>query len=109
MVVIFTVAPVMSAPLPSRTTVVTTSSAQFLFASALSPALPSPLVRVNATPPTVTVVLARTTVVPVTADVIDTVQEPVAPTVVHVFTPPTKEPGPLWMLKVIRVPTGAGT
>ena len=59
-------------------------------------------------PPTFNVVLALTTVVPVLAAVITTVQEPVPPAVVHVFGP-TKLPGPLTFVNVITVPSGAFT
>src|SRR3954470_3451190 len=82
--------------------------AQFLFASALSPTWLSPVVRVRLRPPTLTVVVPRTTVVPAVDEVIVTVQEPVVPTVVHVGEP-TNEPGPDWMLAVMLVPAGAFT
>src|SRR3954451_9967354 len=82
--------------------------AQFLLALALSPTWLSPVVRVRLRPPTLTVVVPRTTVVPVVAEVIVTVQEPVVPTVVHVGEP-TNEPGPDWMLAVTLVPAGAFT
>ena len=59
-------------------------------------------------PPTLTVVVPRTTVVPVVDEVIVTVHEPVVPTVVHVGEP-TNEPGPDWMLAVMLVPAGALT
>src|SRR6476661_4130687 len=80
---------------------------QSLFASELSPAWPSFVSRCSATPLTVTSVAARTTVVPATADVITTVHEPVAASVVQVFTPPTNDPGPLTIENVISVPAGA--
>src|SRR5262249_46022184 len=56
-----------------------------------------------------TVVESRTTVVPAVADVICTVHEPVFPTVVQVFTPPTNEPGPNTVEGLITVPAGAFT
>ena len=68
----------------------------------------SPVARVSETPPTATVVVARNVVVPAVADVIVTVQSPVAPTVAHVAEP-TNEPGPLRMLTVHDVPAGAFT
>src|SRR5262245_13663132 len=80
---------------------------QILLASALSPGRPSLVVRVSVEPFTVTVVVARMTVVPATDDVIWTVQEPVAAIVVQVLTPPTKLPGPETIEKVMRVPAGA--
>src|SRR3954453_9542378 len=87
---------------------VTAAAAQFLFASALSPTWLSPVVRVRLRPPTLTVVVPRTTVIPVAFEVIVTVQEPVVPTVVHVGEP-TNEPGPDWMPAVMLVPAGAFT
>ena len=80
---------------------------QVLSALTLSPTLVSPVARFNVTPPTTTIVDAFTTVVPATAEVICTVQSPVVPTVVHVFTPPTKLPGPPTIEKLIVVPAGA--
>src|SRR5262245_10594827 len=80
-----------------------------LLASALSPARPSPDWRWRETPRTVTSVAARTTVVPVAFEVIATVHDPVAATVLQEFTPPTKLPGPLWIEKLIVVPAGAVT
>jgi hypothetical protein len=82
---------------------------QSFCASALSPTLASPVARDSETPPTVTFVLALTTVVPGVAEVICTVHEPVPPLVLQVFTPPTKLPGPLWIENVISVPFGAFT
>ena len=58
---------------------------------------PTPSVdRVSTMPPgfVVKLVCAETVVTPVTADVIDTEQEPVPPAVRQESTPPTKEPGP---------------
>src|SRR5262249_8031415 len=72
-----------------------------------SPTCPSPVCRCSTTPLTVTSVAALTTVVPAVEDVICTEHEPVAAIVVHVFTPPTNEPGPLTIENVINVPAGA--
>src|SRR5262249_34695900 len=83
--------------------------AHVFWASTLSPAFPSPDVRVSDTPITGTVVEARTTVVPGVDEVICTVHDPVAPPVTHVFTPPTKLPGPDRIEKLIVVPAGAFT
>ena len=55
-------------------------------------------------PKTVTVAEADTTVVPVVLDVMVTTQSP--PLVTQVL-PPTKEPGPLSIVAVTRVPSGA--
>jgi hypothetical protein len=90
----------------SRTVVETVASAHDFAASGLSPAFASPVVRVNETPLTDTVVVARTVVVPVAADVIVSVQLPVVPTVVHWFEP-TNAPGPDWTDPVQTVPAGA--
>src|SRR3954468_20039324 len=54
----------------------TVSLAQVLFASAESPTFPSPVARVSGTPPTVTVVVAFTVVVPVVEELITTEHEP---------------------------------
>src|SRR5262249_33994543 len=78
-------------------------------ASTLSPGRPSPVDRVNDTPRTETVDEARTTVVPVVVEVICTVHDPVAPTVVQVLILPTKLPGPDRIAKLITVPAGAFT
>jgi hypothetical protein len=72
-----------------------------------SPPVPF-VVRVSETPPTDTVVLALTTVIPVTAEVSVIVQLPVPPAVVHGFGAPSV-PGPEAIEKVICVPSGAGT
>src|SRR6516162_2513609 len=77
-------------------------------ASTLSPGLPSLVVRVNTSPPTVTFVVARITVVPLVFDVITPVHEPVPPVVVQLVGP-TKLPGPETIEKVITVPSGAFT
>src|SRR3954451_17524539 len=82
---------------------------QSFCASTLSPARPSAVARCKVTPETVTSVAARTTVVPEVADVISTEHEPVPPLVLHEFTLPTKLPGPLWIEKLIVVPSGALT
>src|SRR5262249_50133415 len=88
--------------------IVIAAATHVLFAFALSPVRPSPVDRVSEPPPTLTVELALTTVVPVVPDEITTVQEPVPPVVVQVFAP-TKLPGPLTFVNVIRVPSGAFT
>src|SRR5262249_20739719 len=70
---------------------------------------PTPLVlRVRGTPPTVTVVCADTVEIPVVDEVSVIVQEPVPPAVVHGFGV-VNEPGPLSSVKLIDVPSGAGT
>src|SRR3954454_23552611 len=94
-------------PVALRMSVRAVASSQFFAASALSPAFASPVARCNVRPPTPTSVVARTTVVPVAADVICTVQDPVVPTVAQLFTPPTKLPGPLRIENPIAVPAGA--
>src|SRR5262249_39307024 len=81
------------------------ASTQVFCASAPSPARPSPLDRVNETPPTETVVESRTTVVPAEDEVICTVHEPVPPLVVQLLTPPTTLPGPDRIVKLIVVPS----
>src|SRR5215212_7198146 len=75
-------------------------------AFALSPGSWSPVVRVSWTPLTVTVVVAWITTVPVTPEVIVSVQLPVVPTVVH-WLPPTNEAVPDWIEPVQVVPSGA--
>ena len=75
--------PLTSVSAASWTVVVTTWSCQNFIASALSPALPSPLERVSWTPPTVTVVVARMVLVPVFGEVIATVHDPVVAIVVQ--------------------------
>ena len=70
---------------------------------------PTPLVsRCSETPPTLTVVWALTTVVPVTAELSVIVQLPVPPAVVHGFAV-VKAPGPESIVKLIWVPSGALT
>src|SRR5262245_13899094 len=61
---------------------------------------------VSVTPATVTVVCADTTVAPVWLDVSVIWQEPVPPAVVHGFGV-VNEPGPLSIVKLICVPSGA--
>src|SRR3954447_11673378 len=85
------------------------ASTQFLFAFPPSPAFASAVARCSESEDTVTSVAAFTTVTPAVDEVICTVQEPVASTVVHVFVPPTKLPGPLTIEKLINVPAGAFT
>ena len=63
---------------------------------------------VNGTPPTVTVVWALTVVTPVIAEDSPIVQEPVPPAVVHGFVV-VNAPGPLSIVKLIVVPSGAFT
>src|SRR5262249_18454533 len=82
------------------------ASTEFLFALPEFGATPS-VSRCNVTPATVTSVVACTTVAPTEDDVICTVQEPVPPEVVQLFTPPTKLPGPETIEKLITVPFGA--
>src|SRR5262249_11897538 len=70
---------------------------------------PAPFVlRVNETPPTLTVVWADTVVTPVTADDNVIWQLPVPPAVVHGFAD-VNAPGPLSIVKLIWVPSGAFT
>src|SRR3954463_14534697 len=64
--------------------------------------------RVSDTPPTDTVVWADTVVTPVTADERSIVHEPVPPDVVQGFAP-ANAPGPLSLVKLICVPSGALT
>src|SRR4051812_33475363 len=90
----------------SRTVVAVLLPAHSLVASGLSPAFASPVVRVSETPPTETVVVARSVVVPVVAEVIVTVQLPVARRVLHEGEP-TNEPGPVKIETVQVVPAGA--
>ena len=66
------------------------------------------VVRVSATPPTETVVVALTTVVPGVFETSVMVQLPVVPTVVHGFAV-VNEPGPEPIAKLIDVPAGAFT
>src|SRR5262249_54094078 len=73
------------------------------------PGLPSAVVRSSESPRTLTVVVARTTVVPVWSDVIVAVHDPLVPSVVHVLTPFTNDPEPLTIANVIGVPAGAST
>src|SRR5215813_991956 len=65
------------------------------------------VVRFRVTPPTTTLVEALMTVVPVTFDVSVVVHEPVPPEVVHVAA--LRLPGPLAMLKLMVVMSGALT
>ena len=84
------------------------ASTQFFTALALSPARPSPVARFSVTPPTTTVVAARTVVTPAVDALFSvTVQEPVVPIVVQLAG--VSDPGPLTMLKLIVVPAGAFT
>ena len=64
--------------------------------------------RVSDAPPTVRVVCADTVDTPVVDDVSVTEQLPVPPAVVHGFGVPSV-PGPLSFVKLICVPSGAGT
>src|SRR5262245_44218348 len=100
---------VTTAPLELRISVATVSSAQVFVASPLSPTLPSPVERVSAVPPTVTVVVARTVVVPVVDDVITTEHEPKPPEVVQLLGPTNAAVAPpeFVSVKLIVVPLGA--
>ena len=70
---------------------------------------PAPSVlRVSETPATASVVCALTVVTPVTAELRLIVQEPVPPDVVHGFAE-VNAPGPLSIVKLICVPSGAFT
>src|SRR6266545_3966931 len=89
-------------------TIVIFALAHSFVASMLSPALPSFDSRCSATPPTLTSVAAQTFVVPVVAELIVTVQEPVPPDVLQVAGP-MKPPGPETIEKLIVVPFGAFT
>ena len=93
--------------LASWTSVRTAASAQFLLAG---PELaPEPLVlRVSDRPPTEAVVDADTTVVPTDDETSVIEQLPVPPVVVHGFGV-VKLPGPDTIVKLIDVPSGAGT
>src|SRR5262249_28374219 len=77
-------------------------------ASNPSPTFESFVSRCRLCPSTVTVVAARTTVVPVTDEAIVAVHPPVPPDVVQVFGL-TNVPGPETIEKLIVVPSGAGT
>src|SRR5690242_16199919 len=73
---------------------------------------PTPfVVRVNDTPPTDSVVLALTVVVPAVGELITTVHEPVPPAVVQVDGPTNVADAPPALLseKEITVPSGAFT
>src|SRR5262249_53399287 len=100
---------VTAAPAALKMVVDGVAFAQRLVASALSPAFASPVVRVSTTPPTVTVVVALTVVVPDSDELMTTVHEPVAPDVVQVFGPTKAAAAPpeFVRLKVISVPAGA--
>jgi hypothetical protein len=78
-------------------------------ASLLSPDLPSLVVRVRTRPPTVTRVVARRVVVPFVDETTETEQVPLPPVVMHWPFEGVSDPGPLWMEKVTRVPSVAGT
>src|SRR5207253_2784550 len=80
------------------------ASTKVFCAGPLLPALPL-VVRVNVTPLTVTLAEALITVVPGVLEVSVVVHEPVPPEVVHVAL--LRLPGPLTMLNVIVVPSGA--
>jgi hypothetical protein len=70
---------------------------------------PTPFVsRCSDTPPTERVVCALTVVIPVTFESRLIWQEPVPPAVVHGFAV-VNPPGPLSIVKLIDVPSGAGT
>src|SRR5207249_606509 len=71
--------------------------------------IPSPVARLSVTPPTTTLVLACTVVVPLTSEVIWTVHWPVAPVVHEVVVPlGTKLPTlPDRMLRLTRAPVVA--
>src|SRR5262245_21767242 len=81
---------------------------QIFVASGLSPGLPSAVARVSVLPATESVVVARTTVVPVVVVFVSvTVQLPVVPAVVQ--EPALSVPGPLTFVKLMTVPPGAFT
>jgi hypothetical protein len=100
---------VTAAPLESRMFVPTVASAQVFEASAPSPVFPSPVERLSAVPPTVTVVLARTFVVPAVDDLITTVHEPEPPEVAQPLGPTNAAVAPpeFVSVKLITVPSGA--
>src|SRR3954453_8553183 len=83
------------------------ASTQFFVALGPSLCWLSPVVRVRLTPPTLTVVVALTMVVPTVADVSVTVHSPVVPTVTHGEL--LIVPGPLTLLTVTLVFAGAFT
>src|SRR5215218_262318 len=85
------------------------ASAHVLLASALSPAFASPVVRVSATPLTVTVVDALIVVVPTVVELIVAEQEPVPPAVVQLFAPTKAADAPPAFVRpnVMTVPFGA--
>jgi hypothetical protein len=91
-------------PLAFRMSVRTVSSPQFFAALPLPPDAvfaAVPVVRVTDTPPTEITDVADTTVVPVVAELIDTVQlADAAPPVYEQDGEPTNEPGPETMLAV---------
>src|SRR5262249_60252841 len=88
------------------TWVVSSAVSPFFRASGLSPGQPSLACRCRPTPASPTPRSSDLTVVPGVADVMTTVHEPVPPEVVQ-LDGPTKLPGPLTLLKLITVPSGA--
>src|ERR1043165_7656948 len=83
------------------------ASTQVLVALGPSLCRPPPVVRVSETPPTDTVVVACSVVVPGVAEVITTSQVPVVPTVVQFCV--VGVPGPVRIETVQLVPAGAFT
>src|SRR5260370_91660 len=80
---------------------------QTFCALGLSPTWLSPVLRLRVTPPTTTVVEALITVVPVIPEVRVTWQLPVPPAVVQLEA--LRLPGPLTMVTLMMVPSGAAT